>query len=252
MFVHYSCLVIILFITDIHVLTSFKKLVFCLFCFEFDVIFRLLLTFVWLFIKITSNYGNIKTVLKKHAPTEICMFNFFKIITFFLWLEGEERLKYCCICQPPDVHFSCFRPRIPFFGKFGPKIKIVSLSWNLVPRLIPIRWIQWEGSLFLFSTRNTLFWVNLVQKIKIVNSRWNLVLRLIWTCRIQFWCSLFLFFTRNTLFGYIWSKILKLLVSAEIWYINSNIHNSIAVFTFSVLDPEYPFLAYLIEKINNC
>ena len=193
MFMHYSCLVIILFITDIHVLTSFKKLVFCLFCFEFDVIFRLLLTFVWLFIKITSNYGNIKTVLKKHAPTEICMFNFFKIITFFLWLEGEERLKYCCICQPPDVHFSCFRPRIPFFGKFGPKIKIVSLSWNLLPRLIPIRWIQWECSLFLFSTKNTLFWVNLVQKIKTVNSRWNLVLRLIWTCRIQFWCSLFLF-----------------------------------------------------------
>ena len=53
MFMHYSCLVIILFITDIHVLTSFKKLVFCLFCFEFDVIFRLLITFVWLFIKIT-------------------------------------------------------------------------------------------------------------------------------------------------------------------------------------------------------
>ena len=32
------------------------------------------------------------------------------------------------------VHFFCFRPETPFLGEFGPKLKIVSLSWNLVLR----------------------------------------------------------------------------------------------------------------------
>ena len=39
------------------------------------------------------------------------------------------------------------------------KIKIVSLNWNLVPRLIPISKIWWriQCSLFLCQTKNTLF-----------------------------------------------------------------------------------------------
>ena len=38
------------------------------------------------------------------------------------------------------------------------QIEIVSLSRNLVPRLIIICRIQWWCSLFLFDTRNTLFY----------------------------------------------------------------------------------------------
>ena len=55
-----------------------------------------------------------------------------------------------------DVHFFSSRPEIPILGKFVQKIKIFSLSWNLVLMLIVCK-IQWWCSLFLFSTRNTLF-----------------------------------------------------------------------------------------------
>ena len=53
--------------------------------------------------------------------------------------------------------FFCLRREIPFLGKFGPKTKIVSLGRNLM--LWPIRKCRspWCCSLFLFSTRNTLF-----------------------------------------------------------------------------------------------
>ena len=53
------------------------------------------------------------------------------------------------------------------------KVKVVSLSWNLIPRPIRICRIQWWCSLFLLST------VNLVQKINTVSLGWNLVPMLI-------------------------------------------------------------------------
>ena len=133
--------------------------------------------------------------------------------------------------------FSVFHQKNPFRVNFVQKI---SLSWNLVSRLIRICRIQWWCSLFLFMTGNTLsgekktklaswswnlvtrsnsnmhdsvvqftfsvfarkypFSANFVWKIKIVILSWNLVPRLIRICRIQLWCSFFLFLTRNTLF----------------------------------------------------
>ena len=72
-----------------------------------------------------------------------------------------------------------------FLDKFGPKTQIVSLSWNLVHRLIQICRISWWCSLFYLFDQKYLFWVNLVQKIKTVSLSWNLVPRLIWICRIQ-------------------------------------------------------------------
>ena len=63
-----------------------------------------------------------------------------------LRLEGEETLKYCCICQPswgkvyyskerPWTHskmrFYCFRSEIPFLSKFGQrKIKTEYAEFN--------------------------------------------------------------------------------------------------------------------------
>ena len=47
------------------------------------------------------------------------------------------------------------------------KIKLVSLSWNLVPRLIPTCRIQWRCSLFCFGSE-THFWANLAPKIKLL------------------------------------------------------------------------------------
>ena len=68
------------------------------------------------------------------------------------------------------------------------KVKIVSLSWNLVPRLIRICRIQWCCSLSLVWTQNTLFRQLCSKKSKFVSLSWNLVPWLIRICRIQWWC----------------------------------------------------------------
>ena len=52
------------------------------------------------------------------------------------------------------VFFFVLDQKNPFWVNLIKKIKIVSLSWNLVPRLIWISGIQWWCSLFLFLTIN--------------------------------------------------------------------------------------------------
>ena len=89
--------------------------------------------------------------------------------------------------------FSVFDWKYPFWANLAQKVKIISWSWNFVPRLIRICRIHWCCSRFLFSTGNTLFGQICSKKIKIFNLRWKLILRLIPICRIQWWCSLFLF-----------------------------------------------------------
>ena len=76
-----------------------------------------------------------------------------------------------------------------FWKHLVQKIKVVSLRWNLVPRLIRLCRNQWWCS--------DLFLVNFVQQIKIVSLNSNLVLRLIRICKIQWWCLLALFFAKN-------------------------------------------------------
>ena len=51
--------------------------------------------------------------------------------------------------------FSVLDRKYPFWRNLVQKIKIVSLSWNLVPRLIRICIIQHWCFLFLFSAENT-------------------------------------------------------------------------------------------------
>ena len=82
-----------------------------------------------------------------------------------LWPEGEETLKYSCVCRPP-------------YRKFN----IASND----------HWPTRKCNFFV-SDRKYPFWENLVQNIKIVILSWNLIPRLIWICRIQWWCSLFYF-----------------------------------------------------------
>ena len=50
-------------------------------------------------------------------------------------------------------------------SKFGPKIKIISLSWNLLSGQILIYIIQWCCSLFRFPLKNS-FWANLILKFE--------------------------------------------------------------------------------------
>ena len=94
------------------------------------------------------------------------------------------------------------------------------------------------------------FWPKLVQKIKIVSFRWNLIPKLIQICRIQCWCSLFVF-RPEILFEEMRSKKgncqLKLKFGTQNYL---NMQNSMAVFTFSVLDQKYPFWPNLIQKVK--
>ena len=73
--------------------------------------------------------------------------------------------------------FSVLDHGFPFCANFVRKIKIVSLSWKLVTRLIQIHGIQWYVPFFSFSTKNILFWTNLVPKFKIVYLKWNFATR---------------------------------------------------------------------------
>ena len=53
--------------------------------------------------------------------------------------------------------FFVFDWKYLFWANLVQKVKLISLSWNLVPRLIRIWWIQWWCSLFLFLIENMLF-----------------------------------------------------------------------------------------------
>ena len=53
--------------------------------------------------------------------------------------------------------FSVFDQKYPFWADLVQKVKIISWSWNSVPRLIRMCRIHWWCSLFLFLIRNTLF-----------------------------------------------------------------------------------------------
>ena len=65
--------------------------------------------------------------------------------------------------------FFIFDWKYPFCANLVQNVKIVSLSWNLVPRLVRIWKIQSWCSLFLFLIGNTLLGENFVQKVKIVS-----------------------------------------------------------------------------------
>ena len=101
-----------------------------------------------------------------------------------------------------------------FWANLVEKIKIVSLSWNLVPRLTWTCRIQW-WVLVLFSVLDQIFF--LLQKIKIVSLSWNLVQRLIWIWRIQWWCLFFsIFYWKYPFLEEICSKKSKFFVEAGI------------------------------------
>ena len=125
-----------------------------------------------------------------------------------------------------------------------------------------VKYVIWSNSkmqnsmiLLTFSVldRKLPFWANLVQTIKGVSLRWNLVLRLIRRRRIQ-WCfSLFLLQTGNTLVLQICSKKSKLLVQAEIWYLDWLEHAKFnAAAHFFCFKPEAPFLDKFGPKYQNC
>ena len=123
--------------------------------------------------------------------------------------------------------FSSCDWKCPFWAKtWSKKIKIVSLSWNLITRAIRICRIQWWCSHFPFLTGNVLF------GIKITSLSWNLGPRPVWIYRIQWWCSLCMcvcvcvFFFQKLLSGkfYPANKNCQFKLKLDT-YINSNMQN---------------------------
>ena len=91
------------------------------------------------------------------------------------------------------------------------------------------------------------FSANLVQKIKIVSLCWNLVFRPIKICSIYFFC----FWPEIPFLGKFDSKSQNFQFKLKFGTsTNSNIHNSMVVFNFSVLDWEYHFWANLVQKVK--
>ena len=127
----------------------------------------------------------------------------FKVGTYIKLNMQNSMVKFTfCVFDRKKKHF---------LAKLYQNIKIVGLSWNLVPRPIWLCRINGGIQFFHFLTEIP-FWETLVQKLKTVILNWNLLPRLICICRIQWRCPLFLFWTGNTLFGQTRSESSKLSV----------------------------------------
>ena len=89
--------------------------------------------------------------------------------------------------------FSILDQKYRFWANLVQNIKIASLSWNFVLRLIWIWTIQWWCLHFPFLTRVIFFFlgggVMLVKKIKISSLNWTLAHRSIRIGRIPWQCS---------------------------------------------------------------
>ena len=147
--------------------------------------------------------------------------------------------------------FSFFDWKYPFWANLVQKVKLISWSWNLVPRLIRICRIQWGYSLFLFLSGNILFGQIWFKKSKL------------WV-EAEIW---YLHYFRHSKFNgdihsfCFWSGIhflgkftpknqndqSKLKFGT---YTNSNMQNSMVISTFSAFDWEYTFWSNLVQKIK--
>ena len=96
------------------------------------------------------------------------------------------------LCSPWTA-CSAFNLKYLFWVNLVQKLKIISLSWNFVPRLIQICRIPWWCSLFLFSTGN-IFLGKFGPKNQNFQSELKFCTRLIWTSRImQKICGVYFF-----------------------------------------------------------
>ena len=106
---------------------------------------------------------------------------------------------------------------------------------------------------FSVSDQKYPFWTNLVQNIKIVSLSWTLVPRLIRIRRIQWWCLIFPFLTGNIFLDKLGLKNQNYQFKLKFGtYTNSNMQNSMVIFTFVCFWPEFSFLGKFGLKNKNC
>ena len=112
----------------------------------------------------TELFEKLYTILRKKEPRRQDITNFSFKMFKMRFLRSSKYSKTTVeltfttqkanTCSP-WTDCSVFEWKYPFWVNLIQKPKIVSLSWNLVLRLIQICKIPWRCSFFLFSTRNT-------------------------------------------------------------------------------------------------
>ena len=140
---------------------------------------------------------------------------------------------------------------MPFLGKFGPKNQ--NCHFKLKFGTCTNSNMQNSMVMFICSVfdQKYSFLANLVQKVKIIRWSWNLLPRLIWVCRIQWCCSLFCFLIEIHFLGKFGSKSKNYQLKLKFGSCtNSNMLNSIVMFTFFVYDWKYVFWRNLVQKIK--
>ena len=115
----------------------------------------------------------------------------------------------------PWTACSVFNWKYLFWVNLVQKLKIISLSWNFVPRLIQICRIPWWCSFFFVFDWKYLSWQNWFKKSKL--SVWAEISRKTnFNKQNSMMIFTFWVFDWKYLLGQIWSKKSKLLVWAEI------------------------------------
>ena len=167
--------------------------------------------------------------------------------SFSAGIQKQELFKYEKFSGV--VNFFSFSGETLFLGKFGPKhqhcqpqLKFTTKpNWNIPNARV----------VFTFSVlhRKHSFWANFVRKRIIVSLSRNLAPRLISIYRTQWHCSVFLFQTGKSILGKFGEKSqnwqFQLMFGTKT---NSNMPNSMMVFTFSVSDGKAFFSANLVQN----
>ena len=129
-----------------------------------------------------------------------------------------------------------------FWANLVQNIKIVSLSWDLVPSLIRICRIQWQWSLFPFLAGNTNFGQTWSKKSNQISLHLNLGPKLIQISWIQWRSSRFFVFDWNSPF---WANLVqKMKIVSLKWNLLPRLIQICRIrcwHSFFVLDWKHPF-----------
>ena len=125
-----------------------------------------------------SKFGKNKKKRKSKLPVgyEIYIYTYSNIqrcSNILFWTENtRDEIWHLHLLQYITMFkYSFFNRKYPLWVYLVKKIKIVCLSWNLVPRVLQIRWFQRQCAFFPVLNSKHSFWRNLIQKIKIVYLR---------------------------------------------------------------------------------
>ena len=145
--------------------------------------------------------------------------------------------------------FFVFEWKYSFWGNLVQKIKILILSWNLVPTLIQTCRIQWWYSFILFLIENTIFGQIWSKKSKLSVEAEIWYLDLFEYAEFNDAVHAFCFWVERPFFGKFGPKSqnyqLKLKFVTET---NFNMQNSMMRFSFVVFEWKYPFRQIWFKK----